>query len=145
MKQEYFIRNGVRYDKGTVVILLWFNPYARNVYNEKSTFLYYDTDKNEYTFEIWGQKYTYPEEIFEHKFVEIYDPNKHKASKAQQHQKQHTFSNELSIDGLLIAWVWYVFIMVVGIIFNDRIGIWILTSIIFFNYRNKKLKEAGYK
>lgn len=145
MKQEYFIRNGIRYDKGTIVILLWFNPYARNVYNEKAKFLYYDTDKDEYTFEIWGQTFTYPQEIFEHKFVEIYDPNKVKAPKAQPQPKQHTFSDELKIDGLAVAWVWYVFIMAVAVIFYDRIGIWILASIIFFNYRSKKLKEAGYK
>jgi hypothetical protein len=59
--------------------------------------------------------------------------------------KQRTLKDELNIDGLLIAWIWYIFIMVIGTIFKGNIAIWIFTSIIFFNYRNKKLREAGYK
>jgi hypothetical protein len=62
-----------------------------------------------------------------------------------QENKKHTLTEELSVEGLFIAWIWYIFIMVVAIIFNARIGIWLLASIIFFNYRNKKLKEAGFK
>ena len=82
---------------------------------------------------------------FNDSFVRIYDPNARYGNAKIQSQKSHTFSDELNIDGLLIAWIWYVFIMVVGSIFYDRIGIWIITSVIFFSYRNKKLKEAGYK
>ena len=34
----------------------------------------------------------------------------------------------------LEATIIYIIVMIVGAIFNDRIGIWILASIIYFNY-----------
>mgnify|MGYP003292042507 CR=1 FL=1 len=51
----------------------------------------------------------------------------------------------VNIDGLFIAWIWYIAIMLILFIFYDRLVGWIAVSIIFFNYRNKKLREAGFK
>ena len=34
------------------------------------------------------------------------------------------------------GWIWYIIIMTVGIIFKDRITIWVFTSIIFFLWKN---------
>ena len=145
MKQNYFFYNNHRYDKGTTVILSRFDIYAKRVCDTKVKFLYYDTETNEYIIEIYGKEYKYDEKYFNDNFIGIYDPNSNNVSVQKQSEKSYTFSDELNIDGLLIAWAWYIFIMAVGIIFYDRIGIWVLASVIFFNYRNKKLKEAGYK
>ena len=60
-------------------------------------------------------------------------------------KKKATFKDELNIDGMFIAWLWYVFIMLIATIFKDNIIIWTLTSLIFFHYRKTKLKEAGYQ
>lgn len=58
--------------------------------------------------------------------------------------KDITFGQELQIDGMLIAWIWYIFLMILITFFHDRIIGYIGFSIIFFRYRNKKLREAGY-
>ena len=145
MKQNYFVHNGKRYDTGTMIVLSRFDYISRKVCNIKSTFLYYNTDTKEYIVEIYGKEYVYTETDFYNDFLHVYEKNKPIANMQNQANVKHTFSDELGIDGLLIAWIWYIFIMAVGIIFYDRIGIWILASIIFFDYRNKKLKEAGYK
>ncbi len=146
MKQNYFVYNDVRYDTGTIVILSRFNVYSRKVCDTKAKFLWYDAELKRYSVEIYGKEYIYKEDDFNKNFIGIYETNKTTSIMQREiKQKTHTFSDELNIDGLLIAWIWYVFIMAVAVIFYARIWIWILASIVFFNYRCKKLKEAGYK
>lgn len=146
MKQEYFVHNGIKYLTGTFISLSRFDYMANRSINTKAKFLWYDTDTKEYGIEIYGVQYNYNQVYFNRIFKGLYDPNYWKPKKPQPKVKEsHTFSDELRIDGLAVAWVWYIFIMCVGILFYDRIGIWILASIIFFGYRKKKLKEAGYK
>lgn len=145
MKQNYFIHNDVRYEEGTIVIIARFDLNARRVCDTKAKFVYYDTETKEYYFDIYGKLCSYTEERFKIIFRNIYTPNKINDNKLQQTEKAYSFSDELNIDGMFIAWIWYIFIMVVAIIFYDRIGIWILASIVFFNYRSNKLKEAGRK
>lgn len=145
MKQNYFVHNNKRYESGTIIILSRFDYISRRVCDTKVKFLCHDTETKEYIVEIYGKEYTYTEKFFYDNIIEIYDPNKPIVNTQAANAKTRTFSDELNIDGLFIAWMWYVFIMAVGVIFYDRIGIWILASIIFFRYRNKKLKEAGYK
>ena len=38
-----------------------------------------------------------------------------------------------------IGWIWYIFIMIVGTIFNDRLIIWIVASAVFFLWKAGKL------
>ena len=47
------------------------------------------------------------------------------------------------IDGLFIGWLWYIFLMGISVIFKDAIGLFILISVVFFSWRNKKIKEEG--
>ena len=56
-----------------------------------------------------------------------------------------TFIKELQVDGMLIAWLWYVVLMVVTLIFNGFYLYWAFISFCFFVYRYGKLKEEGYK
>lgn len=42
--------------------------------------------------------------------------------------------------GLITGWVIYIFFMCLWCIFNGCIGLWILTSVVFFTWRNNKLK-----
>lgn len=144
MKQNYFIYNGRQYNSGTVIVIRWFSYLSRSVCDTNAKFLYFDTDTNRYSVEIYGKTYEYTTEEFYRDFRRIY-VKQNNVTKMQVEPKEHTFSDELNIDGLLIAWIWYVFVMAVAVIFYDRIGIWIVASIMFFNYRNRKLKEAGYK
>lgn len=141
MKQNYFIHNGQQYNAGDLVSFKFFDYRVGKSYETKAKFLYYNTETKEYFVEVYGKEYSYTENLFYKNMCSTTSP---RAPDANANNKR-TCSDELNIDGLLIAWIWYVFIMAVGVIFYDRIGIWILASVIFFNYRNKKLKEAGYK
>ena len=144
MKQEYFIYNGKKYNSGTIIIVDHFCICACKLYRAKAEFLYYDTEEDKYAYKIYGEVIIDKGDNFKKNFHGVYDKNAVKPM-INTTPKIPTFKDELNIDGLFLAWLWYVFIMVVAIIFYDRILIWILESIIFFNYRNKKLKEAGYK
>ena len=41
-----------------------------------------------------------------------------------------------SINDIFVGWVWYIVIMVVGVIFKARWLIWIFATIIFFTWKN---------
>jgi hypothetical protein len=140
MKQSYFVHNGRQYNTGDIILFRFFDGRIGKSYETQVKFLYYDTETKEYFIEVYGKEYGYTENLFYRNMYGVVNPRAPAVNISE-----HTFSDELNLDGMLVAWIWYVFIMAVGIIFYDRIGIWILTSIIFFNYRNKKLKEAGYK
>lgn len=144
MIQEYFIHNGRKYNTGTVIVIQQFSIYSCSMCNTEAIFQYYDTDKKIYAFKIYNKIESCSEQDFKKLFRGVYEEMYNQQFGRKQH-KQWTFKKELEINGLLVAWIWYVFIMAVAIIFNDRIGIWILASIIFWSYRRRKLKEAGYK
>lgn len=142
MKENYFIYKGNKYNSGTMIIIRYACNISRTIINTQATFIEHDLKNQRYVVEIYGKQYFYSEEQFYSVLCTIVDNNK---NKVYEELKECNFRDELSIDGLLIAWIWYIFIMLVGVIFYDRMGIWILASLIFFKYRNKKLKEAGYK
>lgn len=145
MRLNYFIRNGKTYNTGTIIIMRWFSLTSRSLVRTKAKFLYYNTETKQYVMEIYGKEEFYEEDRFNRLFVEIYNQEVERIGHNNNANKKHSFKDELNIDGLLIAWIWYVFVMAVAVIFYDRIAIWIVASIIFINYRKNKLKEAGYK
>ena len=142
MKQNYVIYNGVKYNSGDTIHILWYTNGYRNKHNYTGVFIDCDEEKDEYRFTVDGQLYCFNKVCF---WRTIRNTPIQETHFVKREARKATFKEELNIDGLLIAWIWYVFIMGVAIIFNDRIGIWILASIVFFNYRNKKLREAGFK
>ena len=80
----------------------------------------------------------------------LYPTNRMDEYMAKEHQMRMennrlTFGKELAVDGMLIAWLWYVVLMAVTLIFNGFYLYWIFISICFFIYRYGKLKEEGYK
>lgn len=144
MKQNYFMHNGEKYNSGTIIILRVFSCVSRSLCDTNATFLYFDTETNKYIVNIYGKVHEYTEENF-YKILRRVPVERANIVKEDYEPKSHTATDELNLDGLLIAWMWYIFIMVVAFIFYDRVGIWILASVVFFSYRNKKLKEEGYK
>ena len=145
MKQNYFVYNGKKYYSGTILHVLKISDISYKMYRTNAEFLWYDTETKEYNIKIYDKEYTYNEKRFYNAFVGIYEHTEDVVKTYHKDKRKLTFFEELNIDCLFIAWMWYIFIMVTAIIFYDRIYIWIFASIIFFNYRNKKLKEAGYK
>lgn len=143
--QNYFIYNGKKYYSGTIIKI----KYYTNI--EEVVFLGYCPERNKYALKFYPDRTEWHRKNdFNKVLIEITDKiNKSYENWVQEKEEQMhpklTAASEMSIDGMLIAWVWYIFIMLVAVIFKECIGIWIFASIVFFNYRNKKLKERGYK
>ena len=152
MKQCYFVHNGKSYYCGTAIIIKTQDHISGKMINTTATFMCFNTDKNCMVFKVKNCVNTCPKGYFDRIFVGIGDYvvgkeeyyHKIDISKMDANQK-HKFSDELRIDGMMLAWTWYIVIMLAAVIFYARIGIWSLSSIIFICYRNKKLKEAGFK
>lgn len=140
MKKDYVVCKGKRYSSGDTMDILWYTNGYTNVRPYTATFLDCDEDKDEYRFIVDGLTYCWNKVCF-YQIV----PNNKKTKSNIQHPKTVTFKNELNIDGMIYAWMWYILLMAIFTIFNGRIIFWIVTTIIFTNYRNKKLREAGYK
>lgn len=45
-------------------------------------------------------------------------------------------------DGLVIGWMWYIFLMAIATIFYANIGLWALITAVFVKWRKKKIKEG---
>lgn len=44
-----------------------------------------------------------------------------------------------------VAWIWYIVIMLVTVIFKERIGLWILESVVFFGWKEGIFKGGKKK
>lgn len=153
MRQNYFVHQGVRYYSGTTIIVKQYDRISGRPINVNATFRYYDTDKGKYAYSIKDCTTILSQKYFDRAFMGVTENIVTKQDLCDKlgdlthvcKANKHTFREELNVDGMFVAWIWYVCIMAVAIIFNARIGIWILASIMFCSYRNKKLKEAGLK
>ena len=143
--KKYFDYRGERYWSKSIIKVRVKNNITNEICEKNGEFCYV-LDDNKYVININGDSLILSMEEFYCMLVDVVcNGNTIPNIENMPEKKTLTFKDELSIDGLLLAWIWYVFIMAVAVIFKDCIGIWVLTSMIFFNYRNKKLKEAGYK
>ena len=103
-------------------------------------------DKQLYSIDVNGCNYILSEKHFYNILIEItniFDPSCTK--KINKNNNNCSFIKELGIDGMLVAWVWYIFLMCITTVFMHNIIWWVLISYVFFNYRSKKLREAGFK
>lgn len=151
-KQYYFIYDGKKVKTGTVlkikprrvgnfgnyveeVIFEWYVPEIdlyvlryRNVYSANGVGMY----GNEFR-----EYFICP--------MNMIDENVVRDHNMRMENNKLTLAKELHIDGMFIAWLWYVVLMGVTLIFNGRIFYWAFISLCFFVYRNTKLKREGYK
>ena len=149
MNQNYFVYNGKRYGPGTIFKIK--NPNSKCYYDTEAqaVFIGCNHDNDFYIFTVYDKTYRYHKNCFYNSLIEVIGgADVETASKympRSMQNKEYSFRKELDIDGMLIAWLWYVFIVAIGTIFYARIIIWIIASVVFFNYRSQKLKEEGYK
>ena len=143
MRQDYVVFKGKRYNSGDKIDILWHTHGCKNARYYTGIFLDCDEEKDEYRFIVDDMTYCFNKICFYRTMCDNPPPNG--VRRINNIPKELTLEKELNIDGLFLAWIWYIFIMVVGTIFRGNIMIWITASIIFFNYRNKKLREAGYR
>lgn len=131
--QNYFEYEGKKYYTGTVMIV--HNWKAR----QEATFICYDTEQDLYIYQIEQCKCRMHEDGFYDSIIEITDRVNNWV-----HIPKEKMRKECHIDGLMYGWVWYIFLMVVSTIFNDRIGLWIIWSVVFFAYRKNKIEKEGH-
>ena len=132
MAQNYIDINGTKYYTGSVFILNHMGKHA------EATFVYCNSDHNYYFFKINGKDCGMSGEAFNANLVEI--TNKFNTNVRMPIRKR---KNEFEIDGMLIGWAWYIFLMAISFIFKDAFILWILITVIFFAWRAKKIKKDG--
>lgn len=148
MRTNYFIHKGKRYAYGTIIRV------KHGKGERLETFVACDPEKNYYRFKFDnnncrdGYMYiTYTKERLNEYLIEI--TNKIDTKFVEWHPinppYKPTFKDELEIDGMFIAWLWYIVLIAVTLIFNGFYFYWALISFGFFIYRYGKLKEEGYK
>lgn len=141
--QNYFInKDGTKYYTGTCVIVKHCGKKC------DATFLCVikpvketDTKGPRYVFQLKGPEYYYQltltiEDLSERLvaiYTDVVDP--YVRCPRTYHPK------DSQIEGLPLAWAWYIFLMAISTIFKDNIGLWIFFSIVFFSYRSKKVKS----
>lgn len=152
MRVHYLEYNGKRYEYGTIVKLK-----GANNKELEAVFFVCDPEKDYYMFAFKDDKckdgyyyYQYTKEKLKEKLIEITDEIDEKYVKRNpirmtRTTNKPTFKEELEIEGLFIAWVWYIFLIAITTIFKGQIFYWGVISFIFFDYREKKLRKAGYK
>ena len=132
MKQNYFTIKGKKYYTGTIFIV-------NNMGQEaEASFICYDTECARYVYKIKDCICRVDPKNFQRIFISVTDKRDNKV-----HMPVKKTRKDTEIDGLFIGWLWYIFLMVISIIFKNAIGWWIFISVVFFNWRKKKIKEEG--
>lgn len=132
MRQNYCVINGKRYYTGAVFIVNHFGQ------KTEAAFICYDTDRSKYIFKINNCICCETHSSLQRKLIS--STNKFNG---KVHMPETKTKKDFEIGGLLLGWMWYIFLMVISAIFKDAIGLWILISVVFFSYRSKKIKEEG--
>ena len=138
-ERRYFVFNGEQYYTGTVIRLKVYDNMARQ-YLEKDVTFFYVLDDNRYVVGGSNTSMVLSTTDFFNALVKVVNIPSPTLKSCENTHRRLTFIEELGIEGMLAAWIWYIFIMLVAVIFNDCIIIWISASLIFFNYRNRKIK-----
>lgn len=149
MRLSYFDYDGKRYTSGTIIKI---KPTRNKRYTlcDEAVFLYYIPEKNWYSIAFGPEdELILSGRDFFNILIGVTKLENTKyteqiCNSIKTENKTATFTQELQIDGMLVAWIWYIFLMILVTFFNDRILGYVGFSIIFFRYRNKKLREAGY-
>lgn len=121
----YLYYKGVYYDVGTKVKL-------RTKWNEEVT----TTFLGGRNYEGVGQYSFYSLEAPETYIIEIIEPVYYQPLKRDSFKA--CTCGWLSDDATVIGFIWYIFIMLFGIIFKARILIWIVATLIFFSWKSQK-------
>ena len=131
MYSNYFVYNGKKYYTGTVVIL-------KTGQNNVGSFICHNLKNDLYVFNISGRRYHFRTNDFERVVVSITD----QVDENVHMPVQKTFKDS-DIPGLLLGWVWYIFLMAICTLFKGNVCFWVVISVLFFTWRKKKIKEEG--
>ncbi len=89
-----------------------------------------------------GAAFKYGKKIFHSdicNIIEVYNDGHYNGF-----ERKKVVPKDSEILKLSIGWIWYIIIMAILTIFNDRIIGWIAASVIFFSWRRKVKEEESY-
>lgn len=151
-KQYYFMYKGRKIETGTVLKIRPWHSCIGEAHVEEITFEWYVPESDLYVFKYTSTYGTKGVGIHGDEFKKIFIAPTNKMNeyvvrdhKMRMESNKLTFGKELQIDGMFIAWLWYIVLMAVTFIFNGFYLYWAVISICFFIYRYGKLKDEGYK
>lgn len=133
---NYFTVDGVKYYTGTVFIMK-----RGNADQTEATFICYNTETNMFCYQPHNSKcnkHWANQQMFQDWFVCVTDKVDDRF-----HAPVEKTRSDSQINGLLTGWLWYICLMVLAACFKENIGLWIFISVVFFNWRNKKIKTEG--
>ncbi len=140
MKQNFFEYNGEKYFTGTQIKILKY-PYDNAMFSDLAYFVYYDTEHNIvwYKMAYTNQNRGCSMQTFLKQFG---GATGYVSASINIPQTKQLKDNQIPL--LFIGWIWYIFLMAIMFIFKGRLFGWAIVSIVFFNWRDKVIKEEGY-
>lgn len=128
----YLFYKGTYYDVGTVVKLR--TKWGKEIITTFRGGREYD-GVSRYDFGSLNPPETYIVEIIKPVY---YEPPKRNPSKASSIWTRTGSGSSAASDEVVIGLIWYIVVMIVGTIFNDRLLIWTFATIAFFAWKSKK-------
>ena len=86
----------------------------------------------------YGEPVSLKESEFLNSIIEIIPLNFY-----DEMEMKKKYLKDSQIPGLVIGWILYIVIMLILVIFNDRILGWIAASVYFFTWRHEKKEKEG--
>lgn len=136
-KRESFIYQNKTYPSGTIIIYngkCLLNNCEVTLNNQCVKWLYQQDGKHYFMYYTWI--YTCASWELKDRIVKIVDKSTTQPKPNVQTQQQKT--EIYWTDDMVAKTLWYIVIMLAATIFYDRVGIWILATIIWYNSTFKK-------
>lgn len=132
--QNFFICDDQVYYTGQVVLLKCFGE------EMEAAFVCYNKLSKMFTFHLNHWKHDHdidlPQEDVRKQLIKVYTGMRNPYVRCPTTRRLR----DSEVDGLPLAWMWYIFLMAISTIFKDNVGLWIFFSIVFFWYRHDKKK-----
>ena len=140
-KLYYFEFKGARYPVGTVVRITEKEMKRIGADSPYITILnHYENSNGTHSclimksYDDWGITKSCEMNTFFSKFEDIVEEVVLLPTKQRGNRYKDT-----EVDAMLYGWIYYILVMLIATIFNGRIFIWIVASIIFWTWRKRKL------
>lgn len=133
---NYFEYKGKKYYTGTVIIL------KDGLYEKEASFIGHEPDKDWYAYRVNDITRETTHRTYEKLFYKNLIAVTNKIDK-NVHLPLMKQLPDRCIDGLLLGWTWYIFLMMIATIFKGNVVLWIFISYVFFDWRKNKIKKEG--
>ena len=130
---DYFIINGKRYYTGTEFKIKYMGEVVDAVFVCTQF-----AKRTEIVYRINGRQYFTPIPLFEKAFVSISN-----SVSNETQMPQVKYMKDRDVQYVSVGWMWYIALMLFGVIVKGTLIWWIFISVVFFSWRANKIKEEG--